>query len=145
MKLIRQPQQNLDLTMPIHERPFDTLEQFDEAELEQRKLMFESGTPIAAIAAVAYCDEHSLYPPRWAVAESLKIQLAAIRGDKPGRQGRSSGIRDRYRQDAIDYIRWDMVIQVREACGAGMHRANGVCVRTAAYRQTGRAVNARPG
>jgi hypothetical protein len=34
----------------------------------------------------------------------------------------------------------DMVIQVREACGAGMHRVNGVCVRTAARRQTGRAV-----
>jgi len=26
------------------------------------------------------------------------------------------------------------VIQVREACGAGMHRVNGVCVRTPARR-----------
>jgi hypothetical protein len=34
----------------------------------------------------------------------------------------------------------DMVIQVREACGAGMHRVNGVCVRTAARRNAGRAV-----
>ena len=34
----------------------------------------------------------------------------------------------------------DKVIQVREACGAGMHRVNGVCLRTAARRNAGRAV-----
>ena len=27
-----------------------------------------------------------------------------------------------------------MIITVREACGAGMHRVNGVCIRTAARR-----------
>jgi len=31
-----------------------------------------------------------------------------------------------------------IVITVREACGAGMHRVNGVCVRTAARRQAAR-------
>ena len=34
----------------------------------------------------------------------------------------------------------DDIIQIREACGAGMHRVNGVCIRTAARRQAGRAV-----
>jgi hypothetical protein len=29
----------------------------------------------------------------------------------------------------------NLVTTVREACGAGMHRINGVCVRTAARRQ----------
>ena len=28
----------------------------------------------------------------------------------------------------------DLITQVREACGAGMHRVNGVCVRTPARR-----------
>ena len=28
-----------------------------------------------------------------------------------------------------------IVTPIREACGAGMHRVNGVCVRTAARRQ----------
>jgi len=28
----------------------------------------------------------------------------------------------------------DMLIQVREACGAGMHRVNGVCITTPARR-----------
>jgi hypothetical protein len=31
-----------------------------------------------------------------------------------------------------------MITQVREACGAGMHRINGVCVRTAATRRVTR-------
>jgi hypothetical protein len=32
----------------------------------------------------------------------------------------------------------ETVIQVREACGAGMHRVNGVCVRTPARRGASR-------
>jgi len=31
-----------------------------------------------------------------------------------------------------------MIIQVRQACGAGMHRVNGVCIRTAARRKASR-------
>ena len=34
----------------------------------------------------------------------------------------------------------EMVIQVREACGAGMHRVNGVCIRTPARRKASRCV-----
>jgi len=33
----------------------------------------------------------------------------------------------------------DTLTLVREACGAGMHRVNGVCVRTATRRAAGRA------
>ena len=33
----------------------------------------------------------------------------------------------------------DMVVKVREACGAGLHRVNGVCVRTPTNRATTRA------
>jgi hypothetical protein len=32
----------------------------------------------------------------------------------------------------------ETVVQVREACGAGMHMVNGVCVRTHARRATSR-------
>ena len=31
-----------------------------------------------------------------------------------------------------------LVIKVREACGAGMHMVNGVCIRTAARRNAAR-------
>jgi len=34
----------------------------------------------------------------------------------------------------------DMVITVREACGAGMHMVNGTCVRTPARRAASRCV-----
>jgi hypothetical protein len=34
----------------------------------------------------------------------------------------------------------DIVIKVREACGAGMHRVNGVCIRTPARRAASRCV-----
>jgi hypothetical protein len=34
----------------------------------------------------------------------------------------------------------DMVINVREACGAGMHRVNGRCVGTPARRHARRAI-----
>jgi hypothetical protein len=33
----------------------------------------------------------------------------------------------------------ETIIQIREACGAGLHRVNGVCVRTPARRQASRA------
>ena len=31
-----------------------------------------------------------------------------------------------------------MITTIREACGAGMHRVNGVCIRTHARRAAGR-------
>jgi hypothetical protein len=34
----------------------------------------------------------------------------------------------------------DVIIKIREACGAGMHRVNGVCVRTPARRSASRCV-----
>ena len=34
----------------------------------------------------------------------------------------------------------DMVITVREACGAGMHMVNGTCIRTHARRAASRCV-----
>jgi hypothetical protein len=36
-----------------------------------------------------------------------------------------------------------LVIPVREACGAGMHMVNGVCVRTHARRAASRCVRGR--
>ena len=36
-----------------------------------------------------------------------------------------------------------LVVPVREACGAGMHMVNGVCVRTPARRNASRCVRGR--
>jgi hypothetical protein len=39
----------------------------------------------------------------------------------------------------------DMIVKIREACGAGLHRVNGVCVRTPTTRATTRAVRCGAG
>jgi hypothetical protein len=98
--------------VPKSERPFESLEEFHEAELEEIKLMFESGTQIAVTAAMDYSVRHELNPPHWAMTESVKAQCAELCGE-PRHLGRSNGTVSRYRQDGIDFVRWDTVHEVR--------------------------------
>ena len=99
--------------MPKFERPFESLEEFHGTELEEFKLMFESGAHIAVTAAMDYCVRHGLNPPHWAMTESVKAQCAELCGDTPRNLGRSNGAVSRYRQDGIDFVRWDTVHEVR--------------------------------
>jgi hypothetical protein len=99
--------------MAIFERPYESLEQLHETELEYHKLMLASGVPIAVPAAMYYCAKYGLNAPRWLIIESAKMLCAYLRGNVPKKRGRSSGIVNRYRQDAIDYARWDAVIELR--------------------------------
>ena len=91
-----------------------SLEEFHEAELEDIKLMFKSGSQIAVTAAMDYCVRHGFNPPHWAMAESVKAQCANLCGDTPRNFGRSNGTVSRYRQDGIDFVRWDTVQEVRK-------------------------------
>jgi hypothetical protein len=100
--------------MPIHERPFESIGQLHENELEQFRLMFDAGQDLAATAALDYCNRYGISQPRWVLSESEKLQCAALRGDIPRKRGRSTGTVSRYLQDAIDYRRWDTVVEVRE-------------------------------
>ena len=100
--------------MPVHERPFESIGQLHENELEQFRLMFEAGSELAVTAAMDHCVRHGLNPPYWAAAETVKIQCATLRGDIPRKRGRSTGTVSRYLQDAIDYGRWDTVVEVQE-------------------------------
>ena len=85
--------------MPKFERPFESLEEFHGAELEEFKLMFQSGAHIAVTAAMDYCVRHGLNPPHWAMTELVKVQCAELCGDAPRKFGRSNGAVSRYRQD----------------------------------------------
>ena len=67
--------------MPKFERPFESLEEFHGTELEEFKLMFETGAQIAVTAAMDYCVRHGLNPPHWAMTESVKAQCAELCGD----------------------------------------------------------------
>jgi hypothetical protein len=111
--LIRKLQMNREFVMPIHERPFESIGQLHENELEQFRMMFDAGTDLAVTAALNYCNKYRLNPPLWVIAESDKLQCAALRGT-PKKRGRSTGTVSRYVQDGIDYRRWDTVVEVLE-------------------------------
>src|SRR2546430_12638278 len=100
--------------MPIFERPFESLEELHETELEYLKRMFDSGVPIAVPAALDYCARHGVTVPRCLTVEAAKMFCSHLSGNAPKGRGRSCGTVNRYRQDAIDYVRWDAVIEVRE-------------------------------
>jgi hypothetical protein len=102
------------VSVPKFERPFEHLEELHETELEELKLMFGSGVPLALTAAMAYCVRHGLTPPPWVISESLKVQCAQLRGDTPKKPGRSNGVVERYRQDSIDFARWEWVVEICE-------------------------------
>jgi hypothetical protein len=100
--------------MTIFERPYESLEELHETELEYFKQMFDCGAPIAVPAAQSYCTKHGLNPPPWLMMATGSMLCAHLRGDAPKERGRSSGIINRARRHAIDYVRWDVVIEVRE-------------------------------
>jgi hypothetical protein len=98
----------------IFARPYESLEELHETELEYHKQMSASGVPIGGPAAMYYCARHGLDAPRWLIIESSKMHCAHLRGSVPKERGRSAGIINRYRQDAVDRARWEAVIEVRE-------------------------------
>jgi len=90
------------------------MEELHETELEYLKRMSDSGVPIAVPAALHYCARHGVNAPHWLIIEAAKMVCSHLSGNVPKERGRSCGIVNRYRQDAIDYARWDAVIEVRE-------------------------------
>ncbi len=100
--------------MAIFAWPHESVEELHETELEYHEQMFVSGVPIAVPAAMYYCAKHGLNAPRWLIIEAAKMHCDHLRGNVPKERGRSSGIINRYRQDAVDHARWEAVIEVRE-------------------------------
>lgn len=100
--------------MAVFERPYNSLDELHETELEHHKKMIDSGVPLAVPAAMFYCARHGLNPPWWLVLESAKTHCASLLGNAPKKRGRSSGVVNRYRQDANHYARWDAVVEIRE-------------------------------
>ena len=86
-------------------------------ELHERRLaaclnMFHTELGIAA--AMHYCAEHQLTPSAELVTGACELIFSLLRNDKTHRRGRAAGIVARYRQDMVDYTRWDVVCEVRE-------------------------------
>jgi hypothetical protein len=99
-----------------------TIREMEEQELQARgsteraleiyRIMFHKELGVAS--ALHYCAEHGVTAPPWLVQAASEILFVLLRNDKTKKRGRSAGIVARYRQDMIDFERWDLVRQVRE-------------------------------
>ena len=86
----------------------------DEMELESLKKARDAGVIIAVPAALDYCLEHGLPPPSWLVQAASDLLCDLLTREKSTKRGRSAGAVARYRQDMVDFLRWNEVEVVLE-------------------------------
>jgi hypothetical protein len=100
--------------MACFERPFESLQELHETELDCLKKMIESGVEIAIPAAKQYCVTHDIEVPVWLTKDSIELECANLRPGKPKRRGRTANPVARHRQDMRHYERWDAVCEIEE-------------------------------
>jgi hypothetical protein len=98
----------------VNTRHLGSLDHFHQRELHSLEKMARSDRQIAVVAAVDYCQRHRLRWPIWLVGPATQIVKESVIKEKPGKRGRSAGPLDRYRQDAVDYARYEEVDTVRD-------------------------------
>ncbi|ARP98280.1 hypothetical protein [Pseudorhodoplanes sinuspersici] len=87
---------------------------FDEEYLESLGRLHRWHPEIAVAAGLDHCAERMIAPPAWIVRCASDVMNQLLTGSKPARRGRSCTPVARYRQDQIDYLRWDAVVSARE-------------------------------
>jgi hypothetical protein len=97
---------------PLLRRPFGSLAELDAERLECLRICWHR--ELAVAAAIHYCTTHRLPAPQWLIDEAGNVLFSLLRHVKQEKRGRASGAVARYRQDMIDYARWDAVREVRE-------------------------------
>jgi hypothetical protein len=80
-----------------------------EMELERLQKARDAGVVIAVPAALDYCLEHDLAPPAWLIQAASDLLCDLLRREKSNKRGRSAGSVARYRQDMVDFVRWNEV------------------------------------
>ena len=93
-------------------RPFGSIDELHAEQLECFRICWHR--ELAVAAALRYCSQHRLNAPHWLVGEAETVLCAQLRPKKRNKRGRASNAVARYRQDMIDYERWDTVREVRE-------------------------------
>lgn len=93
-----------DLRMPTgpHERYLDGL----------KKTMVHK--ELAVAAALHFCAEERLIPPKWVLEGSAKLVCNLLKCEKAKTRGRAAGKLARYRQSMWEVERWNAVNQVRQ-------------------------------
>jgi hypothetical protein len=90
------------------------LDRFHQRELEALEMMACDGSQIATSAALDYCHRYGPSLPSWFVGPAAQITKESLRKEKTSKRGRSAQPLDRYRQDMVDFARYDAVCEVRE-------------------------------
>jgi hypothetical protein len=94
--------------------PSDSLQAFYDHKLNQLRVVFEKGNPLALRAAIHYCAKYKLARPDWVTQGALAFAFRS--GNLPKKRGRSSGEIPRYREDIWKhYARWELVEEIRDA------------------------------
>src|SRR4051794_40050665 len=75
--------------------------------------MWNSGVAVGVLAALDYCVEYNVHQPPWLSKAARDLLCDAIVKPKSTKRGRASGYLARFRQDMIDFARWDTVNWVR--------------------------------
>jgi hypothetical protein len=83
-------------------------------EFERMNKAYRAGVIVAVPAALHHCREYQVSPPEWLVEAALHLLCDLLKRERSKNRGRSGGAIDRYRQDMVDFIRWDEVIALRE-------------------------------
>jgi hypothetical protein len=100
--------------MATPSRPFGSMRELHANELACLEAMARSGIEVAVPAALNYCTEHGLNTPPWLLVAATGMFSSLLKLQKSTKRGRSCGVVARYRQDMIDYARWDQIMVVRE-------------------------------
>ena len=100
--------------MAMPSRPFASIRDIHDSELACLEAMIQSGVAVAVPAALHYCTEHQLSAPSWLLPAAMEMLCSLLKREKSPKRGRSCGAVARYRQDMIDYARWDQIMLVRE-------------------------------
>ena len=106
--------------MPRFERPFRSIEEFHETQLDDFETMFRSGVAVAIPAALHYCAEYGLGAPAWLAKASADFLCIKLQLNSPKKKrGRAANLVARYCQDMIHFARWDevdLVLEQRKDC-----------------------------
>src|SRR5436190_20532610 len=92
-------------------RPFKSIAELHAERLECFRVSWHRELGVAA--ALDYCAKHGLEAPRWVVEQAPALLCNALRRSGPKNRGRACNPIARYRQDMIDYERWDAVRDIR--------------------------------
>lgn len=95
-------------------RPFRPLDYLNRRELDVLRRVAEAGSELAPAAALHFCTTYEADVPGWLIGSAARGYCKQLSSNQPKKRGRSSGPLERYRQDMIDYLRWDTIRTVRE-------------------------------